>query len=193
MDDYVCIAELSAELGLNRDATRECLRTHGIKVRKLFLHGRDDCGTHAVTRADAERIRNLYQANSASRKPSSPRGYFYVVQLVPDLEPRRIKIGFAHDVAARVEQLQTAAPTAVITRSWPCKSAWTAAAMDCVTASGCNSINNDVFDCDDLAACVARGESFFAILPPPHPTGSPSLHTHDTVTADWQGNGSKRN
>jgi hypothetical protein len=39
--------------------------------------------------------------------------------------------------------------------------------MDALTNAGCRLILNEVFECDELEALVARGDAFFSMLPPP--------------------------
>ena len=39
-------------------------------------------------------------------------GYFYLIQLIPEAMPNRVKIGFADNVERRLVEHQTAAPTA---------------------------------------------------------------------------------
>jgi hypothetical protein len=94
-------------------------------------------------------------------------GCFYVIQLVPELDPRRIKLGFAIDLADRLSQHRTAAPTAKVLKSWPCKRAWELTAMDCLSLTHCRHILNEVFECDDLDELLKKGEDFFALLPDP--------------------------
>jgi hypothetical protein len=50
-------------------------------------------------------------------------------------------------------------------KKWPCKRTWEAAAIDCLTREDCQLILNEVFDCDDLQALIARGDAFFAQMP----------------------------
>src|SRR5262249_33797068 len=84
-----------------------------------------------------------------------------------DLDPRRLKLGVADDLPSRLSQHRTAAPTAVVVKSWPCKRTWEGTVMDCLTAVNCRLILNEVFECDDVVALIARGDNLFALLPDP--------------------------
>ena len=68
---------------------------------------------------------------------------------------------------ARLLQHRTAAPTAVVVKSWPAKRTWEVPAMDCLTATDCRLILNEVFECDDIDAMLARGDSWFGLMPDP--------------------------
>jgi len=99
--------------------------------------------------------------------PDSDVGVFYVIQLVPDLEPKRLKLGFAVSLEQRLAQHRTAAPTARVLRAWPCKRSWELTAIDALTCQGCWLILNEVFECDEPDALVKRGDAFFNMLPAP--------------------------
>ncbi len=94
-------------------------------------------------------------------------GVFYVLQLVPELDPKRIKLGFAVDLNDRLLEHRAGAPTAKVLKSWPCKRSWGATAVDCLSSICCRHVRHfgDVFQCDDLGSLLKRGEEFFRILP----------------------------
>lgn len=98
---------------------------------------------------------------------SSEPGYFYVVQLIPDRDSGRLKLGFAADVNERLSQHRTAAPTCKLLKQWPCKQSWERAAMDCITRATCRLIANEVFECDDVESILQRGDAFFNLMPDP--------------------------
>lgn len=90
-----------------------------------------------------------------------------MIRLVPELDARRLKLGFADDLPSRLVQHRTAAPTAAVIKSWPCKRAWERTVMDCLTLVNCRLILNEVFECDDVDALIARAEKLFELLPEP--------------------------
>lgn len=96
---------------------------------------------------------------------SNGDGYFYVIQLIPELDPHRIKVGFASDANARLDAHRTSAPTAELVLTWPCKRCWEKSAIDCATKEGCELIRGEVFTCKDIDALVARCDTFFQIMP----------------------------
>ena len=94
-------------------------------------------------------------------------GVFYVVQLVPELDPNRVKLGFADDAGTRLLQHQTAAPTAKLVKTWPCKRSWEFTVIDSLATSGCKLILNEVYECEDVARLIEHGDRLFALLPDP--------------------------
>jgi len=94
-------------------------------------------------------------------------GFFYVIQLVPELDLNRLKLGFAININERLSQHRTAAPTSVVVKSWPCKRSWETTVMDCLASVGCRLILNEVFECDDIEKLLKKGAELFSILPNP--------------------------
>src|SRR5262245_44956700 len=89
-------------------------------------------------------------------------GFFYVVQLVPDLRPTRLKLGWSRDVRRRVAPYRTAAPTFRILRVWPCHRSWEPSAIRTVAGADAVALTREAFDVADLGAALARAEGFFA-------------------------------
>jgi hypothetical protein len=112
---------------------------------------------------------------------------FYVIELVPELDPTRIKLGFALNLNERLAQHKTAAPTARVLKFWPCRRAWELTVMDSLSAANCRLILNEVFECDDLPALLRRGDEIFALLP--EPVRKRDLSEHSPFRAE---NGAER-
>jgi len=168
--EFVSLKQIAERLGMDRSAARKYVLKLGIKPHKRRTADSGNQLSLTVTDEQARMIFKLRedQGFTASGKPVElENGCFYVIQLVPELDPRRIKLGFAIDLADRLSQHRTAAPTAKVLKSWPCKRAWELTAMDCLFLTHCRHILNEVFECDDLEELVKKGEDFFALLPDP--------------------------
>jgi molecular chaperone DnaK (HSP70) len=112
------------------------------------------------------------QRNGPPHVPAGDRGFFVVVQLVPDLRPGRLKLGFVADPQRSLAEWRQAAPTAVLLKAWACRATWEAAALDCLTRKGCWTLGNQVLDCAEPEAILADGEAFFRLMPGPSSEGS---------------------
>lgn len=97
--------------------------------------------------------------------PSEQAGEFYVVQLVPELDPRRVKFGFAANVQERLTQHRTSAPTACILRAWPSRRHWEPMLIDCFASRDCELVLNEVYDCANVAGLLEYGDALFRMLP----------------------------
>lgn len=94
----------------------------------------------------------------------SQGGRFYIVQLVPDLDPRRVKLGWAVDPLKRLAQHRCAAPTAQLLGTWPCANPRAEKAAIRTIADGYHALSGEVFDCDSIDALLSRTASYFALL-----------------------------
>lgn len=167
MVEYVSLKSLAAEIGLDRSNCRKYLHKLGVKPVKMRLPDSGNQPALALTQEQADAVRRHRQENGYVKQAptvSSDTGLFYVVQLVPDLDPRRIKLGFAADLTDLLAQHRTAAPTAMLLRSWRCRRSWESTVMDCLSLHHCRLISSEVFECDDLPALLVRAERWFAVM-----------------------------
>ena len=175
-DGYISIKHLAEKLGMDRSHARRYVLKLGFKPEKRRTADSASQLSLTVTSDEAESILKHRQAQgfTAEGKPvSTEYGVFYVIQLVPELDPKRIKLGFAIDLNDRLVQHRTAAPTAKVLKSWPCRRLWEKTVMDCLSSVACRNILNEVYECEKLKDLIARGDELFKILP--EPNGRPEL------------------
>jgi hypothetical protein len=96
---------------------------------------------------------------------SAEVGVFYLIQLEPEFDPGRFKVGFAAGMSERLRQLRCSAPFATVVRSWPCRRLWEKTAIESVSA-GCERLHTEVFRTGSLDEIIERCERFFAVMPP---------------------------
>ncbi|MFO1204406.1 MAG: hypothetical protein U1E63_01380 [Burkholderiales bacterium] len=164
------IKNLAKRLGMDRSHARRYVIKLGYSFHKRRTPDSGSQLTLCVTGAEADQITSLRQDRgflASTVVAVSDVGVFYVIQLIPDLDPKRLKLGFAESLEQRLSQHRTAAPTARVLRAWPCKRPWELAAIDALTREGCRLILNEVFECDDPDTLVKRGDAFFRLLPAP--------------------------
>ena len=112
-------------------------------------------------------------------------GYFYIVHLVPELMPNRVKIGYTDNLEQRLRDHQTSAPTARYVKYWECKRSWDQSVMDSIIRSDCQLVMNEVYE-GDVKLCVQRADEFFALMPTSKTVIPLSEHSplRDAVQAD---------
>jgi len=168
---YIPIKKIAETLGVDRSNARKIILNYGfapIKVRTLESKKQL---TLALTKEEAQelyekRIKNGYNSdNQKAMGTENGKGEFYLIQLVPELDPKRIKLGFASNAKLRLQSHRTAAPTAKLVKSWPCKKIWEQAVIDSITRYGCSKIGIEVFQIDTLKEIIKKADSFFEIMP----------------------------
>ncbi len=167
MPDYVILNDLAAEVGLDGSNFRKYVSKKNITPLKVRDHR--NYVVSALTLEDAEFIRMERKRDGFNKKEVVPiengDGYFYVIQLIPELAPNRVKLGFAADVPSRLQAHRTSAPTAQAIKAWPCKRSWEIAAMASLTRIESTLIANEVYECEDLPSLISRGDTFFSLMP----------------------------
>ena len=181
MPEMIGIPDIAKRLGLDSGSVRRLIARENETLKLTINRGKGD--RLLLSKEDADRLIASYEARRGPIGDYEPRrapiadgdepsmgydryGYFYIIQLVPEALPNRVKIGFSDNVEKRLNEHQTAAPTAKILKAWPCKRSWDYAAMDSVTREGCKLVLNEVFE-GDIDGFVVRGDQFFAIMPTP--------------------------
>ena len=114
MSEYVTIQELADDWGMARSNARKYVLKQGFTFASIRTPDTRGQATLALSSEDAEAVREVRRRQGFSKGAATPvengDGYFYIVQVVPELEPRRVKLGWTYDVDSRLSAHRTAAP-----------------------------------------------------------------------------------
>ena len=111
---YVSLKSLAAELNMDRSHARRYELNLGITPAKRRTADSGGQLTLTVSAPEAERVRCTRTERGftgAQTAVENEAGFFYLIQLIPELDPKRIKLGFADNVSNRLSQHRTSAPT----------------------------------------------------------------------------------
>ncbi|MCX5656216.1 MAG: hypothetical protein NTY65_16385 [Planctomycetota bacterium] len=173
-DGLVSVIDATSILGLNRKQHLfKVLKRLGIDTQK------ERCSAHAgqaiayITVGDLERVREHLDAQrngaadtgGSAEVVSTERGWFYLIQLEPQHDPARFKVGFASDMKERLRHLRCSAPFAKVVHKWRCKRLWEKTAIEYV-AAGCAQLHTEVFRSDSIDGVRERCEAFFGLMGP---------------------------
>lgn len=175
MEDYVSFQELAKRLGVSYDTVRRSVakfgESLGIIVEKRKVSGSKGALTQCITVEAANKLVAFLEDKPKSDQLATESdvsfrrfGYFYIIQIVPELMPNRVKIGYTDNLSQRLREHQTSAPTARFVKYWECKRSWDEAVMDSITREGCTLVMNEVYE-GDVESFVARAEALFALMP----------------------------
>ncbi len=93
-------------------------------------------------------------------------GVFYLIQLEPEHDPGRFKVGFASNMPERLRNHRCSAPFAEIVDTWRCHKLWEKTAIDCVTQD-CDRLHTEIYRTKDIAKVKAMCDQFFSLMPSP--------------------------
>ena len=102
--------------------------------------------------------------NKTTRNTNVEFGVFYLIQLEPEIDPGRFKLGFASNMNERLRDHRCSAPYAEIIETWECHVLWEKTAIDSVTQN-CEKIHTEVFRSENIEEIKERCEAFFALMP----------------------------
>jgi hypothetical protein len=175
-EERIAVVDLADDLQVRKQRIFKILPRLGIRPTQRRDQSRGNQNVATVSTSEAAAIRAEIVNSSAPSGPgTSPSpgdvalfysddvGFFYVIQLEPNHDPGRFKVGFTMDLEARLRKHRCAAPYAQYLDTWPCKRIWERAAIDCVTHE-CEQLHTEVFRARSLDQQRARGQSFFAMM-----------------------------
>ncbi len=173
-EDYLSLRKLSEILGINSSQARKYVLKLGYKPQRARTPDSRGKLTYVFTSEEAESIikarREQGFVTAETRGvPSVTQdvGVFYLIQIIPELNPCRLKLGFTADVQQRLAEHRTSAPTASILKTWPCKRSWESTITDCLAGYDCELILNEVYECKNLQKLLDIADRLFTILPNP--------------------------
>ena len=169
MSEHVKLSQIAERLSVDISTVRRVLQRVADELGIIPTKGKQN--VIYLEREDADALISYYEAHQSrpagdaiTEQSFQKFGYFYIIQLVPEALPDRVKIGYTDNLDARLAEHRTAAPTSKLIKSWPCKRSWDYAAMDSITREGCTLVLNEVYE-GDLTDFVERADAFFSLMP----------------------------
>lgn len=174
-DDLISVIEAGRQLERRKSTIFKVMKRLGIEAHKRRASGSGNQVASYLTQEDFLRVKEELMASGPDSDEdesdngdgfiSAEIGVFYLIQLEPEHDPLRFKVGFAANLNERLRALRCSAPFAKVLHSWPCRRLWEKTAIDCVTF-GCERLHTEVFRCPSLEAVKAKCEQFFGMMPP---------------------------
>lgn len=173
-ESAISVIDVAAQHGMRKQTVFKVLARLGIKTVKRPGDNKTNRGQAIayITGEDAQRfageIRSMAVANGTVTAEDgdaiAEQGVFYLLQLEPDHDPGRFKVGFASSLPERMRSLKCSAPFITVLATWSCKNLWEKTAIDCVT-QGCERLHTEIFRTESIDLVRRRCESFFELMP----------------------------
>lgn len=172
MTTFVTLFDIAEQVGVEVSTVRRAMKQVGDELGISLSRQKSSKGGWAqcLTTDDAEKLITYLEARKKPELQNADDlsfqryGCFYIIQLVPEALPNRVKIGYTDNMEQRLAEHRTAAPTAKLLQNWPCKRAWDQAAMDSITRSDCELVLNEVYE-GDITKFLERADAFFSVMP----------------------------
>jgi hypothetical protein len=175
-EDLISVIDVARQHGKRKQTVFKVLRRLGIRPSKRRSSSNKNQMIACITQEEFRLVSVEMQAlrgrddfepsgdQGADDFVSTEVGVFYLIQLEPELDPGRFKVGFAASMSERLRHLQCSAPFAVVVRTWPCRRLWEKTAIESV-AAGCERLHTEVFRTGSMDEIIRRCERFFAVMP----------------------------
>jgi hypothetical protein len=171
--DRISVIDAAQAIGYGKTAIFKILARLGIETFKERNSNHKGQAIAYITVEDFQQI----QSYLATRQPivsdnlqsdgeslGIEYGVFYLIQLEPEHDPGRFKVGFAAVMGERLRTHRCAAPFAEVVQTWPCRRRWERTAIDCVTVD-CEQLHTEVFRTNSLSKVISRCDEFFVMMP----------------------------
>lgn len=176
-EELISAADIAQDLGVDPRSILRVFKRLGIEVTKQRVETRGNQQVTHIRISDVVRVREEIERTTRPGSKDEPGtngqdesfseyGFFYVIQLEPEHDSGRFKVGFAANISERLRAHRCSAPYATVLKQWKCRRTWERTAIDCVTV-GCDKLHTEVFRADSLTDVVARCDSFFELMPMP--------------------------
>jgi hypothetical protein len=168
------LSTLADVLGSDRATVREYVERLGFRFH-IELIGVRRKPAACLTTDQAAAVARAYQADLALGPlpdhteldpPDRNYGVVYLLQLEPDCDPGRFKVGFSSKPWTRINDLLTVAPLAQCVAMWPARRNWERAAIVAI-AQFATQIREEVFRGADIHDAIRAGDKFFDAMPTP--------------------------
>ncbi|MEO1697822.1 MAG: hypothetical protein AAFU73_11045 [Planctomycetota bacterium] len=165
--DRISVIDAAEQLGRQKAYLFKVLKRLNIQSTKGVSERSRGQQVAYITRAEFRLVQeDLVATDSAASSPDTvpSAGVFYLIQLEPEHDPGRFKLGFAGNLDERLRAHRTAAPLCKVVKSWPCRQLWEKTAIESIS-QGYEQLHTEVFRCADLDEVAARGDAFFELMP----------------------------
>ena len=173
-DDLISVLDVAAQHGKRKQTVFKILKRLGIETTKQRSSaGRNQLVAY-ITKEEFKLVRgellSILTGDESDDEDLNgiesavDQGVFYLIQLEPEFDPGRFKLGFTTSLPERLRHLRCSAPFAKLIRSWPCQVMWEKTAIDSVSA-GCERLHTEVFRAVSLDEVAVKCDRFFAVMP----------------------------
>jgi len=175
-EERIAIVDVADDLQVRKQRIFKILPRLGIQPTQRREASRGNQNVATVSQAEAAAIRSEIERSSESSSGSNARsgilaalsaddvGFFYLIQLEPEHDSGRFKVGFTMDRDGRLQKHRCSSPFARYVAWWPSRRVWERAAIDCVT-TGCDQLHKEVFRAGSMEQVSARAQAFFTMMP----------------------------
>lgn len=170
--------DITKALGLDTSNSRRYALNKGFKFMKTrtvesrnqptLCLSKDDFDKLVAMRKDEAYINNVNTNNNSLKKinlNASGIGVFYIIQLMPDELPNRVKLGYATSLDRRAQAHKTTCPNLKILFQYKIKEVWEKAIIDMMSCASIKRKSQEVFDVKNVKVFIEYAKKILSKFP----------------------------
>lgn len=164
MKDWNSLGDLANELKMHKANVHKLVKKLGIGTR-LVRDPKKKNQKIAVIDADGVQKLRSYRSEFGEVITKPVSGVFYLIQLIPEVLPERIKMGYTTELTTRLRDFRTTCPGLSVTKTWPCPvpGIEVTAILVAITKRD-KRLSSEVFDVENLDKTTARLDRLFGSI-----------------------------
>jgi hypothetical protein len=168
-NELISVIDVAKEAGKIRQTIFKKLKRLGIEPIKQRSSSAKGQLISYITKKEAKYV--LSEINNAStnsevdsliKNPAT--GVFYIIQLEPEYDSGRFKVGFTSSIEERMRTHRCSAPYAEVLKTWPCKLLWEKTIIEAV-CKNCEQIHTEVFRTNEISDVISSCNKIFELMP----------------------------
>jgi hypothetical protein len=167
-NEIISVIDVAKNLGQHKAHVFRILRRLSIETIKEKCNDARGQKIAYITTDDYNRVKEHFAGTEDDSEifvtESDVGGVFYLIQLEPEHDPGRFKLGFATNIDERLRSHKTAAPFSKVLKTWSCKLLWEKTAIESVSQD-CVRLHTEVFRSESIDEVKSRCEEFFKLMP----------------------------
>ena len=158
----VLVYELARELPMHKSNLSKLIDKLEIKKISVRSPEKNNQLVSAITEEDAEAVRK-YRSDFEIIEHAN-EGVFYILQLLPEIDSLRVKLGFAQDLNDRISYFRTLLPELVVLKTWKCDKNLEKTVIRMAITSECEQVGIEVYRVTSVENTVTRLDKIFDML-----------------------------
>lgn len=168
-ENYISVIDASNKFGARKQTFFKWIKQLGIEPIKSKNSSHKGQLTSYITLEEFDRLIEFKEQNDQNLELTRnsitiDHGVFYLIQLEPDLDPGRYKLGFASNIAERIRKHKCVAPFAKLIQTWPCHVLWERTGIDSISI-GSEKLYTEVFRTNSIDEIKLKCSNFFELMP----------------------------
>ena len=164
------LKEIAIALGTDKSNARKYALKNGFVFEEVRTHETKGQKTLCLSQEDYDRLIGIrkdegFLKSSPVKSSENGMGWFYIIQLLPNELPERIKLGYTSSWSNRLQTHKTTCPNLKILFEHKIKEVWEKAIIDMLSCVADKQHSQEVFDVNNVDEFIDYAKSIIEKFP----------------------------